>query len=87
MPVDPRHDDARLDQLSPARRRAAAARLVQRRIVLLGDAVHATTPHLASGAGMAVESGIVLAEELARTPDVASGLRAYQERRLTVAAT
>jgi len=30
---------------------------------------------------MAVESGIVLAEELARTPDVASGLRAYQERR------
>lgn len=25
------------------------------RIVLLGDAVHATTPHLASGAGMAVE--------------------------------
>ncbi len=51
------------------------------RIVLVGDAVHATTPHLASGAGMAVESGIVLAEELARTPDVASGLRAYQERR------
>ena len=40
------------------------------RIVLLGDAVHATTPHLASGAGMAVESGIVLAEELARMSDV-----------------
>ena len=39
------------------------------RIVLLGDAVHATTPHLASGAGMAVESAIVLAEELARLGD------------------
>ncbi|WP_333836317.1 FAD-dependent monooxygenase [Novosphingobium sp.] len=51
------------------------------RIVLVGDAVHATTPHLASGAGMAVESGIVLAEELARTADVHEGLRAYQERR------
>lgn len=51
------------------------------RIVLLGDAVHATTPHLASGAGMAVESGIVLAEELARTDDVAQALQAYQERR------
>ncbi|WP_219893023.1 FAD-dependent monooxygenase [Aquisediminimonas profunda] len=51
------------------------------RIVLLGDAVHATTPHLASGAGMAVESGIVLAEELARANDVASALLAYQERR------
>lgn len=52
-----------------------------KRVVLLGDAVHATTPHLASGAGMAVESGIVLAEELARTSDVAEALQAYQERR------
>jgi len=51
------------------------------RIVLVGDAVHATTPHLASGAGMAVESGIVLAEELARTDNVETALHAYQERR------
>lgn len=51
------------------------------RIVLLGDAVHATTPHLASGAGMAVESAIVLAEELAKTDDAISGLRAYEQRR------
>lgn len=51
------------------------------RIVLLGDAVHATTPHLASGAGMAVESGIVLAEELARADNVATALLAYQNRR------
>lgn len=51
------------------------------RIVLVGDAAHATTPHLASGAGMAVESGIVLAEELARTDDVTTALRAYQDRR------
>lgn len=52
------------------------------RIVLLGDAVHATTPHLASGAGMAVESAIVLAEELARegvSPEQA--LAAYEDRR------
>jgi len=34
------------------------------RIVLLGDAVHASTPHLAQGAGMAIEDGLVLAEEL-----------------------
>lgn len=51
------------------------------RIVLVGDAVHATTPHLASGAGMAVESGIVLAEELARSATVEAGLEAYQQRR------
>lgn len=52
-----------------------------KRVVLVGDAVHATTPHLASGAGMAVESGIVLAEELARTDDVSNALSSYQERR------
>lgn len=51
------------------------------RVVLLGDAVHATTPHLASGAGMAVESGIVLAQELARTDDTLAALAAYEERR------
>ena len=51
------------------------------RVVLLGDAVHATTPHLASGAGMAVESGIVLAEELAGAETVTQGLQAYEDRR------
>jgi 2-polyprenyl-6-methoxyphenol hydroxylase-like FAD-dependent oxidoreductase len=51
------------------------------RIVLLGDAVHATTPHLASGAGMAVESAIVLAEELSQASSVEAALAAYEERR------
>lgn len=51
------------------------------RIVLLGDAVHATTPHLASGAGIAVESAIVLAEELEAASSVEDGLEAYQSRR------
>ncbi len=51
------------------------------RIVLLGDAVHATTPHLASGAGMAVESALVLAEELAKADTVSAGLQAYHDRR------
>lgn len=51
------------------------------RVVLLGDAVHATTPHLASGAGMAVESAIVLAEELARAQSLSEGLQAYEDRR------
>ena len=51
------------------------------RIVLLGDAVHATTPHLASGAGMAVESAIVLAEELEEAGTAEHALTAYEERR------
>lgn len=51
------------------------------RIVLVGDAAHATTPHLASGAGMAVESGLVLAEELAKADTVIDALAAYEDRR------
>lgn len=32
------------------------------RVVLIGDAVHTTTPHLAWGAGLAIEDAVVLAE-------------------------
>lgn len=51
-------------------------------VVLLGDAVHATTPHLACGAGMAVESALVLAEELDRADRIDDGLNAYESRRV-----
>ncbi|KAJ5583933.1 hypothetical protein N7450_006597 [Penicillium hetheringtonii] len=37
--------------------------------VMVGDAVHATLPYLASGAGMAFEDGAVLGECLSRLPD------------------
>ena len=33
------------------------------RVLLIGDAAHATTPHLAMGAGIAIEDRMVLAEE------------------------
>ena len=33
-------------------------------VILIGDAVHATTPHLGSGAGLAIEDAIVLAKLL-----------------------
>jgi 2-polyprenyl-6-methoxyphenol hydroxylase-like FAD-dependent oxidoreductase len=51
------------------------------RVVLIGDAAHATTPHMASGAGIAAEDGLVLAEEIARHADVAEALRAFMDRR------
>ena len=52
------------------------------RVVLLGDAVHATTPHLGQGAGMAIEGSLVLAEEIAgaATPEIA--FTAYRARRI-----
>jgi 2-polyprenyl-6-methoxyphenol hydroxylase-like FAD-dependent oxidoreductase len=51
------------------------------RVVLLGDAVHATTPHLGQGAGMAIEDSVVLAEEIARAPTPQAAFAAYRARR------
>ncbi len=51
------------------------------RVVLLGDAVHATTPHLGQGAGMAIEDAIVLAEEIDRASTPTDAFSAYQSRR------
>lgn len=51
------------------------------RVALLGDAVHATTPHLGQGAGMAIEDSVVLAQEVARHDTPAAAFAAYRERR------
>ena len=52
------------------------------RVVLLGDAVHATTPHLGQGAGLAIEDSIVLAEEISRHSDPAAAFKAFRDRRI-----
>jgi 2-polyprenyl-6-methoxyphenol hydroxylase-like FAD-dependent oxidoreductase len=50
-------------------------------VVLVGDAAHATTPQLASGAGMAMEDGIVLSEEFLSAKDAKEAFRRYYLRR------
>jgi 2-polyprenyl-6-methoxyphenol hydroxylase-like FAD-dependent oxidoreductase len=51
------------------------------RIVLIGDAVHAVTPHLGQGAAQAIEDGVVLAECLAADGDLDEAFTRYTERR------
>jgi 2-polyprenyl-6-methoxyphenol hydroxylase-like FAD-dependent oxidoreductase len=51
------------------------------RVLLIGDAVHATTPHLASGAGLGIEDGLVLAAELETGGPVAAAVERFQARR------
>jgi len=51
------------------------------RVVLIGDAVHATTPHLASGACIGIEDALVLAEEVGRHGRVEDALAAFEARR------
>ena len=50
-------------------------------IVLLGDAVHAMTPNIGQGAGMAMEDAAVLAEELAGNAKIGDALASYAGRR------
>jgi len=51
------------------------------RVVLIGDAVHATTPHLGQGAGMAIEDAVVLGEELVADGSVEQQLERFVARR------
>jgi 2-polyprenyl-6-methoxyphenol hydroxylase-like FAD-dependent oxidoreductase len=51
------------------------------RVVLIGDAAHTTTPHIAYGAGIAIEDSVVLGEELGRTDSLETALEAYMRRR------
>jgi len=51
------------------------------RVVLIGDAVHATTPHLAAGACIGMEDAVVLAEEITRGRTLDGALDAFGQRR------
>lgn len=51
------------------------------RALLIGDAAHATTPHLGQGAGMAIEDAVVLAEELTAGGHLEAQLQRFMARR------
>lgn len=51
------------------------------RCILLGDSAHATTPHLASGAGMAVEDALVLTEEVQGPGTLTDAFERHMQRR------
>jgi 2-polyprenyl-6-methoxyphenol hydroxylase-like FAD-dependent oxidoreductase len=50
-------------------------------IAVIGDAAHTTTPHLATGAGIAIEDAVVLAELLAGGDPVPKVFERFVERR------
>jgi len=59
----------------------APERWTSGRAALLGDAVHAMTPNIGQGAGMAMEDAAVLAEELAGAAEIEHALENYVRRR------
>ena len=51
------------------------------RVLLVGDALHATTPHLASGAAIAIEDAVVLADVLVEEAELETALRRFGQLR------
>jgi 2-polyprenyl-6-methoxyphenol hydroxylase-like FAD-dependent oxidoreductase len=62
--------------------RVPIPRWSRRRVTLLGDAAHPTTPNLGQGACMAIEDAVVLARMLASHPRVTDAFAAYERERL-----
>ncbi len=54
----------------------------QGRVILLGDAAHATTPNLGQGANQAMESALALANSLATHPELHAALKRYEQCRI-----
>ena len=78
--LDQVRDDARV-QFSPADQVWVEVP-VRDRVVLVGDAWHATTPNMAQGGSMAAEDALVLAAELAAGQGIDEALARYVARRL-----
>jgi len=51
------------------------------RVIIIGDAAHATTPHLAQGAAMAIEDAVLLGELLGRSTSLEAVLSEFMSRR------
>jgi 2-polyprenyl-6-methoxyphenol hydroxylase-like FAD-dependent oxidoreductase len=57
------------------------AEWVKGRVVVIGDAAHASSPSMASGAAMAMEDALVLAEAITAGPSLDKALATYEARR------
>jgi len=51
------------------------------RVILIGDAAHASTPFMGQGGAMAVKDAVVLAEVMHTASSVAQGLSTFEQRR------
>jgi 2-polyprenyl-6-methoxyphenol hydroxylase-like FAD-dependent oxidoreductase len=66
---------------SPLKTLMMPAPWYKNRVVMIGDAAHATIPQLGSGAALAIEDAVVLAEELKKDQSVEKVLENYMARR------
>ena len=67
--------------IDPSRTSSCPPPWYRGRVVVIGDAAHATSPHCGQGAAQAIEDGIVLTQELIGIRRSMDALRAWLERR------
>jgi 2-polyprenyl-6-methoxyphenol hydroxylase-like FAD-dependent oxidoreductase len=53
------------------------------KVVLIGDAAHATTPNMGQGACMAIEDAVILANSIMANKNVESAFKFFEEKRIT----
>jgi len=73
-------DPARIDR-RPLHAILVPSPWYRERLLLIGDAVHAATPQLAMGAGIAIEDAVVLGEVLDSNSDLGDAFADFMERR------
>ena len=66
---------------SPLKTLMMPAPWYKNRVVMIGDAVHATIPQLGSGAALAIEDAVVLSEEINNDQSVEQALENFIKRR------
>jgi 2-polyprenyl-6-methoxyphenol hydroxylase-like FAD-dependent oxidoreductase len=66
---------------SPLKTLMVPAPWYKNRVVMIGDAVHASIPQLGSGAALAIEDAVVLAEEIQKDQTVEEALENFMKRR------
>jgi 2-polyprenyl-6-methoxyphenol hydroxylase-like FAD-dependent oxidoreductase len=52
------------------------------KVVLIGDAAHATTPNMGQGACQAIEDAVILADEIAKQSNIEHAFKKFESRRL-----
>lgn len=58
------------------------SRFAYEKIVLIGDAAHATTPNMGQGACQAIEDAVILAKELEGKKDIVAAFKQFEQKRI-----
>ncbi|MDB4439769.1 FAD-dependent monooxygenase [Planctomicrobium sp.] len=56
-------------------------RVTQGRVAFIGDAAHATSPHLGQGLNLALEDALCLSQQIAKTEDYRVALKNFESKR------